>query len=99
MARGAVRGAVSAWLALTALQAVVSTGGSGRISALLADVNGLVERALDPTVPAIPDRRTQATSSTPTDRTYGSADAAERQTTPRIPVPAVPGRYRNVPEF
>lgn len=63
MARGAVRGAATAWLALIALQAVSTRGGSGRIAALLTDVNGLIERALDPNVPAIPDRRTGGTTS------------------------------------
>lgn len=50
-----VRGAVSAWLALIVLQ-TVATGGSGRVAALFGDVDRLVKRALDPAVPAIPDR-------------------------------------------
>jgi hypothetical protein len=82
MGRGALRGAMTAWLGLIALQAVSTTGGSGRISALFGDVNRLVERALDPKVPAIPDRRTAAPAASapaaPMNRTYGSADAADR---------------------
>lgn len=57
----AVRGAVSAWLALIALQAIGTSGGSGRIAALFNDVDKLVKRALDPNVPAIRDRRTTGT--------------------------------------
>src|SRR5206468_5947739 len=54
-----LRGAVSAWLALIVLQTVV-TRGSGRVADALAGLNGLAQRALDPNVPAIPDRRTGA---------------------------------------
>lgn len=56
MARGAVRGMVSAWLGLIALQAVSTAGGSGRIASAFTDVNALLQRAIDPSVPAIPDR-------------------------------------------
>jgi hypothetical protein len=52
-----LRGAVTAWLSLIALQAIV-TNGSGKVAAALTDVDRLISRALDPTVPAIPDRRT-----------------------------------------
>lgn len=52
-----LRGVMTAWLGLIALQAVVSKGGSGRISELMGDVDRLLQRALDPTVPAIPDLR------------------------------------------
>lgn len=58
-----VRGAVTAWLALIALQAVASSG-SGRVASFFSDVDKLVQRALSPTVAAIPDRRTSG-SSTP----------------------------------
>lgn len=68
----AFRGAVTAWLALIALQAVSTKGGSGRVASLFQDINRLVGRALDPTVPAIPDLRTgswgQVTSTTPYSR-------------------------------
>lgn len=94
MARGALRGAMSAALGLIALQAVSSKKGSGRISGLLTDVNGLVLRVLDPTVPAIPDRR-QPRSGQPA---TGSAPAATAPT-PRLPTPVpVNPRYRNIPE-
>ena len=57
MGKHALRGAVTAWLALIALQAVSSRGGSGRVASFFGDVDGLVQRALSPDVPAIPDRR------------------------------------------
>jgi hypothetical protein len=53
-----LRGAVTAWLGLIALQAVVSN--SGQASGALAAINGVIQRALSPNVPAIPDRRTGA---------------------------------------
>ena len=71
----------SAWLGLIALQAVVSRGGSGRISSLFADANNVLNRALDPNVPAIPDRRTTTTTTTTT-----VAPAAATTPTPRLPV-------------
>ena len=58
--RGALRGALAAWLGLIALHAVGTAGGSGRIAEAFGDVNRLVERVLDPSVPAIPDRRAAA---------------------------------------
>lgn len=86
MSRGAARGAASAMLSLIVLQGLVSRGGSGRVSQLLADVNRLVQRATDPTVPAIPDRRSGAagSSSSPAPATPGAvgnfttADAYDR---------------------
>lgn len=54
-----VRGVVTAWLGLVALQAV-SKAGSGRVPSFFADVDQLVQRALSPNVPAIPDRRSAA---------------------------------------
>jgi hypothetical protein len=56
--RGALRGAVAAWLGLIALHTVGTTGGSSRIAEAFADLNSIVTRVIDPTVPAIPDRRT-----------------------------------------
>lgn len=56
MGKHAFRGMVSAWLGLIVLQAV-GDGGSGRVAGLFGDVNRLVKRAIDPSVPAIPDRR------------------------------------------
>jgi hypothetical protein len=61
----ALRGAVTAWLGLIVLQAVVSTGGSGRVAGAFTGIAGLVNRALDPNVPAIPDRRAGATDGPP----------------------------------
>ena len=58
MARGTMRGIFTAWLALIALQAVSTKGGSGRITELFNDVDALLQRAIDPKVPAIHDRRT-----------------------------------------
>lgn len=52
----ALRGMVTAWLGLIVLQTVGSAG-SGRVAGAFADVNRLLKRALDPSVPAIPDRR------------------------------------------
>ena len=59
MARGgALRGVVTAWLGLIALHAVATTkGSSSRVAQLAADVAGVVDRVLDPSVPAIPDLR------------------------------------------
>lgn len=56
MARHGLRGMVSAWLGLIALQAVAA-GGSGKVAGFFGEVDRLVNRALDPSVPAIPDRR------------------------------------------
>jgi hypothetical protein len=61
MAGGALRGALSAWLGLIALQAVSTKGGSGRIVELANSVSSFVDRALDPTIPAIPDLRSGET--------------------------------------
>jgi hypothetical protein len=57
-----LRGAVTAWLSLIALQTVVAHG-SGRVASAFADLDGLLQRAFDPGVPAIPDRRTGAAPS------------------------------------
>lgn len=73
MARGALRGALSAAFGLTVLQVAVSQGGSSKIGGALDVVNGLVQKAFDPSVPAIPDRslnagaaRSAAAGNTPT---------------------------------
>ena len=92
MSSGALRGAGAAWLSLIVLQGLVSRGGSSRIASLMADVNGLVLRALDPKVPAIPDhsRSTSSTSSAPI-RVGGYPTTATDtgRATPRIPVPGL----------
>ena len=64
MARGALRGVASGALSLIVLQGLVSRGGSGRVAGLLADVDRLVTRVLDPAVPAIPDHSTGAAGAT-----------------------------------
>lgn len=84
---------VSTWLGLIALQAVVSRGGSGRVAQAFADLDTLLERVLDPTVPAIPDRRAGATSSAV--RSAATTTTTTTDTTiPRLP--AVPGSTRAV---
>ncbi|MDO8107146.1 hypothetical protein Q6348_08045 [Isoptericola sp. b441] len=60
----ALTSALTAGLGLIALQAIVSRGGSGRVGQAFAGLQSVINRALDPTVPAVPDRRT--TTSTPT---------------------------------
>lgn len=51
-----LRGAAAAWIGLVALQAFTTDRGAGAVGGLLGAVDGLVKRALDPSVPAIPDR-------------------------------------------
>jgi hypothetical protein len=55
-----LRGAGAAWLGLIVLQAATTKNGSGAIGGLLNTVNGLVKRALDPSVAAIPDHSKDA---------------------------------------
>lgn len=91
----ALRGAMVAWLGLIALQAVGTAGGSGRLAELFAAANQLVHRALDPTVPAIPDLahgeswgQTGASASTyqrPADLPLNAPTG-----TPRLPIPGRP---------
>lgn len=55
-------GFVGGVLALTALEAVVSSrGASGRVSGALNGVASLIQRISDPEVPAIPDLRLSRT--------------------------------------
>lgn len=61
---GAVRGVLTGTLALTALQTVVGTDrAAGSVSGLLGDLNRLLNSALSPDVPAIPDLRGRRTAS------------------------------------
>ncbi|MCL1872160.1 MAG: hypothetical protein FWF90_17360 [Promicromonosporaceae bacterium] len=53
---------VSAWLGLSVLQLVTTTGGSGKFATLLATARNVFDHALDPGVPAIPDLRKQEPS-------------------------------------
>jgi hypothetical protein len=84
--KGALGGAVAAWLGLIALQAIGSTGGSGRVAEFLTGANTALEHLLDPAVPAIPDRRTGARNSVATGGAVTTPAAAASP--PRIPVPA-----------
>ncbi|WP_154793299.1 hypothetical protein [Occultella kanbiaonis] len=45
------------WLGLIALQTLSGSGASGRVAEAFRDANTIIEKALDPTVPAIPDLR------------------------------------------
>jgi len=95
MAHGTARAAATAVLGLIALQAVGTRGGNTRVAQLFGDINGLVDRVLDPTVPAIPDLRNgerwggggskpNSTPATP-GRQYGSADAGDHWSPPVFP--------------
>lgn len=89
--------AITTALSLIALQALVTNGASGRVGQFFADANRLLERALDPTVPAIPDRRGLDRSTYRGDvplTSDGSPKTATRvqrpttdQPTPRLPIP------------
>lgn len=72
MARGTFRATATAVLGLIALQAVSTKGGSGRVAELLTDANSLVERVLDPSLPAIPDLRNGETWGRPATPTHAS---------------------------
>ena len=56
--RGFLSSMFVTWLGLIALQALSGTGASGRVAEAFRDVSSIIDRALDPSVPAIPDRRT-----------------------------------------
>ncbi len=94
MARGALRGAFSAALGLTVLQAVVSHGGSSAIAGAFGVVTGLVDRVFDPNVPAIPDRRDGSTSGRSVPNVAGAATAAGSRivATNSTPLRVVDGR-------
>lgn len=55
MAHGAVRGALTAWLGLVTLQAITTKAGAEKVPGLVAVVDSLVQRVLDPAVAGIPD--------------------------------------------
>ncbi len=62
MKRG-LTSAFTTWLALVALQTLATSKSSPkRLASFFEDANSVLERALDPTVPAIPDRRAGAAS-------------------------------------
>jgi hypothetical protein len=52
---GTARSMAATVLGLVALQTIGTAGGSGRVVDLLNDANALVDRLLDPNVPAIPN--------------------------------------------
>lgn len=96
MANHLLRGALSAWMGLIVLQVAGSAGGSGKVAALLDDVNGVVKRALSPDVPAIPDRRGSARGTAIAGRDGTGADGTHGYLDPR-------GRYipptdRSIPQ-
>ena len=76
------------WLALIALQTLSTQCASGRVSSLFADVNSLVQRALDPNVPAIPDRTAAA-----------SAPAVATPTPAATQAPYAPGMAPRLPFY
>src|SRR5206468_1744130 len=55
VAGGAVRGFAAGALGLIALQTLTSDQYAGKAAGLIGTITGLVARALDPDVPAIPD--------------------------------------------
>lgn len=85
---GGWRGLLGAWLALAALQAIGSSpAATGRVGGALSGVAGLVRRALDPTVPAIPDLRPGRDRNAPA--SLASPPASAPTTTPAVgPPPA-----------
>lgn len=101
MARGAIRGAMSGALTLIVLQGLTGKA-SGRVGDLVDAITGLVSRAIDPTVPAIPDHSTPAaaaaTGPAPSDPLHnGFIGPVQNITSPgtngatarRIPIPAL----------
>jgi len=80
------------FLGLSALYAVGTAGGTGRIAGAVGEVTGLINRALSPDVPAIPDRRnptSEAAAGVAAGRALGGSQATGR-TAPRLPIPAQP---------
>lgn len=57
-------------MGLIVLQAVTTKNGAGAVGGLLGVVDGLVKRALDPTVPAIPDHSRSAAGTTDKDGNF-----------------------------
>lgn len=90
MARGAVRGAMAAWLGLITLQVVTSRHGSGTVAGAFLALDSVVKRGLSPDVAAIPDHRNgPPTTSTagPAKPAAASAPAGYVTVGGRIPVP------------
>lgn len=55
--RSGIRGVLTGALALVALHTLVAPGASGRIAGLFSVPAAVARRFIDPTIPAIPDRR------------------------------------------
>jgi hypothetical protein len=87
---GSVRGLFAGFLGLVALHAVASQGGSGRVASAFADVAGVIERVLNPTVPAIPDRRNAVPVGTAMNRAAASAATAGARISDRLPINPAP---------
>lgn len=67
--RSALGWAFTTWLTLTALQALATRTAPGRVASAFRDVDSILERILDPSVPAIPDRRAGAAGSSSSSET------------------------------
>lgn len=87
---GATRGVFAGFLGLIALQALGSNGGSGRVASAFADLSGLIERVLDPDVPAIPDRRAGAAIQPGNTVRNAAAAAVSPDVLDRLPLPSPP---------
>jgi len=72
-------------LGLLALETLVQEEASTRVGALFAAPGRVARRFLDPTVPAIPDRRSSSSSSA------SSEPAVATTTAPAPTVPLIPG--------
>jgi hypothetical protein len=62
--KGAAGWMFTTWLGLIALQTLTTKGASGRVASAFTDLNSVLDRILDPTIPAIPDRRPGAATTT-----------------------------------
>lgn len=87
---GTMRAAAGSVLGLVALQAVSTRGGSGRVAEAFRDINTMVDRLLDPNVPAIPNLAGGEQWGT-TARVPASSGGS---TSGRVPVPAAPAPFK-----
>lgn len=98
---GTVRGIAAGFLGLVALHALAEKGGSGRVADAFGDVAGLVERVMDPNVPAIRDRRAGASKTEAKESKAAAGVAAGKakggastgthdRITDRLPIPDPP---------
>lgn len=93
MARGAVRGAMSAAFGLVVLQVVTTHSGSSKVAGAFDIANSLIKRAMDPNVAAIPDfasNRAPAEQAPGVDGYAGSSYEAVPPNPNRIPLPGAP---------